>query len=1274
VTSPFDVTSDDIDSWADQISAAATLPTLVRRLLLATADLEQIDFPSDGGTRIGGWDGIAVIRAAHVQAPTGITGWEITVENNRRKLDRDFHQRATDERRGVAPRVGAYVAVTARHCGIKRSWATDKRDSGPWSDVRLLDADDLATWLSVAPSVRAWFGQVIGKPLVEVTDPTALIRKWSLRTSPPLPSGVVLAGKQRRALAEQLHKWAGRTRPGVLYVQADTHEEATLFVAAALSLPAAAAIDARTIILETPASWRWASNAQTIAPVILVPSFRDVDLGAGAATGASVIIPVGPELDLSRGANAVVLPRLPHGPLCTILVQNGWSEADAKRLTSESGGKLPALQQLCGPRGRSAWVARLSHAEATALLLAGSWAPANLADRKMLDALGVDPGNAERACTELSQIEGRPMEMVRDGFGPRCWRWAAEGEAWAALAPGLTESDLTGFAETVIAVLGADDPQYDMPAARRLYAGIEGKVLEHSDELRSGLARSLARLSQSDDVLARTLGPNRGSAAAAALVRKILQPAWRRWASVSELLPTLAEAAPERFLDQLDQSLLAGDEGVAHLLAEESTLGASPHAPLLWALEALAWNRSFCSRVAHALARLATTDPPGEGKLANRPARSLADILNPIIPQSASSAADRVAILSNIVRVDEAVAWKILVEPYAGGGGFYSPTHRPEIVDWELPPPLSPAQQAEVVAQARDSITLMLSLAKGRPEYLADLVKLSRHLPPDMEARLLDAVAAIVPTKSTSDPTGIVWAALRYEIYLSHLAGDRSGPTSGLTRLKELYADLAPVDLAREVAWLFHPSPAIPERRAGDLTLAERRRDELQDNAICRVLAAPISHEVLARLCTLTEYPGLVGRALARSEWATDFVLGSAGAFSDVPEAAAPGLLAALSQQKGLPWLQGILIELARAGKSETVIRTLGFLPTRESTWDIVDIVGGDAKLGYWSRLNGVWGTLSRPENERAVNEFLVAGRVGLALQTVSHAKDEIEPATALSVLKAARTGDHTRMVADVGANMFDYHLAKVFERADVTGEEEAIGLLELFFFQPLDGSERPPRHIYQALKDQPKLFVQMLCWIFVSQDAAATDSSGSAQEQADDASGEEPSADDVERAKASARILHSWDGYPGEDAAPPEQERILIDWVRAVLTLAQQEGRIIVAESHVGAVLARAPSGPDGVWPCLAAREIISGGTRPAIARALGTAEGNRLGMSSRGHLDGGDRERDLASKYRQDADKIRTTWPDTAAILNNLAAWYDHEAKRHDEAVADARIRYGE
>ena len=160
-------------------------------------------------------------------------------------------------------------------------------------------------------------------------------------------------------------------------------------------------------------------------------------------------------------------------------------------------------------------------------------------------------------------------------------------------------------------VLSADDPQYELPRERRIYASVEGKILPNSNEMREAIATSIAWLSVSDEHLHAVHGPDAGSIVAQNLVRALLlDGTWLRWASLADVLPILAEAAPDAFLEALEKSL-SDENGVLRLFQEESSGlfgGSSPHTGLLFALETLAWSEVHASRVCLALAQLAAGD------------------------------------------------------------------------------------------------------------------------------------------------------------------------------------------------------------------------------------------------------------------------------------------------------------------------------------------------------------------------------------------------------------------------------------------------------------------------------------------------------------------------------------------------------------------------------------------------------------------------------------------------------------------------------------------
>jgi len=102
-----------------------------------------------------------------------------------------------------------------------------------------------------------------------------------------------------------------------------------------------------------------------------------------------------------------------------------------------------------------------------------------------------------------------------------------------------------------------------------------------------------------------------------------------QWASLNDLLPLLAEAAPREFLDAVEHALNSDPCPFDTVFAQEgpAIMGNNYLTGLLWALETLAWDAEYLTRVVVILGELAARDPGGNW--ANRPANSLAEILLP---------------------------------------------------------------------------------------------------------------------------------------------------------------------------------------------------------------------------------------------------------------------------------------------------------------------------------------------------------------------------------------------------------------------------------------------------------------------------------------------------------------------------------------------------------------------------------------------------------------------------------------------------------------------
>jgi hypothetical protein len=889
-----DMIEDGLTSWAATYDASARLPELVRRLLLATAPLRQIEMRAGQGTRLGGFDGRIITEREGPFWPGDESVWELSVEEGTTsKLNRDYDKRVEElKKQGHTSVPWTYVAVTAR-MSLKSSkpqkkktksdepepWAESKKKDRFFRDVRLLDASDLAAWISQAPVVQQWFlDAVLRQPAMDMTDIGSMLGGFSRRTRPPLDFTLLCKGKARERAAQDVRDWATR-KPGRLLVEAATRDEAAHFLAAALATtPNEFTRDTwanRTLIVWSAEALVAMQPAAEKHQLILIANFDDVPLER-LNHNVRIAIPVNPA---KTAQGALRLENIPWSLLAEALRGAGVHEGEAERIVRESGGSLQHLQALCGYAPYSDEWNGLPFPELTALLMVGAWVPKNEADRRTLQNMGGDPDRVDALCLEL-QRRGK-IERIDDGWGPAGWKWQSPKVAWQQLADRLTDSDLQRFSAATIEVLGMADPVYDLPKGERFYAVVQGAILPNSPALRAGLATSLVMLS-----IANTRGVEHRRSKRSEVASNVLyrlfpeEQRWRPWASLSGLLPTLAEVAPDDFLKLLEMSLSLGRDGVCHLLDEEGNSGGgdpTPHVSLLWALEALGWSPEpfMMQRVAIALARLAAYDATGwtPGKVANRPMGSLSKILHVFAPQSRSTVEQRLRLIELLLadydRSLQEVGWR-LANGMVGAlhGSHMFPSHQPQY-RWDPVDSGAMATRQDSFKQIDGALKILIRHANSDPTRWKDLLEPILVMPTPLRNKVLDALSAA--SKSINDSKDMLRAALRDRMKGWNRFPDGERDPLLFDQLRALYDALEPVDPLQKHAWLFSSKHGgLPERVDGGWKAEEQRKENLRNAAIEELLALSDGWDKVIALSQTVEAPYYVGHALSTSKRAAD--------------------------------------------------------------------------------------------------------------------------------------------------------------------------------------------------------------------------------------------------------------------------------------------------------------------------------------------------------------------------------------------------------------------
>ena len=113
--------------------------------------------------------------------------------------------------------------------------------------------------------------------------------------------------------------------------------------------------------------------------------------------------------------------------------------------------------------------------------------------------------------------------------------------------------------------------------------------------------------------------------------------------------------------------------------------------------------------------------------------------------------------------------------------------------------------------------------------------------------------------------------------------------------------------------------------------------------------------------------------------------------------------------------------------------------------------------------------------------------------------------------------------------------------------------------------------------------------------------------------------------------------------------------WVKDFRELLELHKQKSIYKSMLGSLLAFSPIGDDGEYPCEAVRKIIEEEYDKELKLAYVISEKNKRGVYT---PDGGKTEHELALKYKNTANYLRTEFPKTAKIFDELSEEYEYES----------------
>ena len=718
----------EIEAWAGRIESRQELGVLVRRLVNSTGrDLSKVDFPAYDHAERHGWDGVAVASTPTPWIPEGESGWELSCDARPKdKANDDFARRT----KSVPPRerkACTFVFVTPRDWPGKAAWANEKARLGVWKDVRAYDASDLEQWIEQSVPVQIWFAERLGRPIAGYRSLAGFWTEWASAAEPVLSPQLFAPAVER--YCGRFCEWLADSPVRPFTIAADSRDEAIAFLACLMGREGGhGAAGDRGIVLDAPdALHRLASAAP--GAFVAVAGNREVEKAFSGFYRAMHCIaphprnfadPTGPTVD-------VVLELPGYVDFEKALEAMGIRRGKADRLALESAHSPTILRRRLSvvPAVREPdWGSDLASAgKVIPAAMIGAWHAASRADCELVSRLAdADYEGVESGVAEMLRLDDPPVWSIGQYRGV-----VSRLDALFAIAPFVTDADLERVFLVAEYVLSESDPALQLPENERWMAAVHGKLRDHSNALRRGMGETLILLAEyGGRLFDERLGGRPIEGRVSDLVRKLLFLLdMQRLSSFEADLPALAEAAPQAFLEVIEDDLRGDKPAVIELMkpVDSGSFGAGrSRTGILSALECLAWRPDLLPRVVEVLARLSYWKI--DDNRSAKPENTLRSLFQFWMPDTDAAIEQRMRALDALVARHPEIGWwvSLCMARSPRASGIVPRCYRPQ---WRGDPshsgrPIKLSHDHRLVQKSRD---ICLSWPMHDEKTLGDLVE-----------------------------------------------------------------------------------------------------------------------------------------------------------------------------------------------------------------------------------------------------------------------------------------------------------------------------------------------------------------------------------------------------------------------------------------------------------------------------------------------------------------------------------------------------------------------
>ena len=873
--------------------------------------------------------------------------------------------------------------------------------------------------------------------------------------------------------------------------------------------------------------------------------------------------------------------------------------------------------------------------------LVGAWDEKNEADVDIVNRIvGEDYSSFIKKTRDLLQHTDSPV-VHSNGI----WSIKERSLVWDSLSARIFDQNLDLFKEIVINVLTEVNQSIKLPSNEKFKADLNGEALSNSHNLRTGVAEGLALLGNRGAALV-NCSSNKQRAIVILSMREIFHNTdWAHWGTLDNLLPILSEAAPNEFLQAVENALSSNPCPFDILISHEDCgiTGRNYLTGLLWALESLAWDEKYLVRVCIILGELDSHDP--RSTWANRPANSLTTIFMPWFPQTIASIDKRKVAVRTLRQEWPEAAWKLVISllpnQHQVSMGSHKPSWRNTIPeDWnETVTKIDFWNQIEFYAEQA------VSIAEKDLLKLSEIIGLFDKLPKSAFNQLLNVLSSDAILEMPEDEKLVLWNSLTGFTSKHRRFADTDwaldgGPLSSIETAADKLAPSNPLLLHQR---LFSCYDHDLYEKNDDFEVQRKRISERRTKAISEIINSGGIDSVL-KFVEVVEHPDEVGKALgciSNRNFDKIFFPHYLTEKDHKLSQMIRGYIWERYNINGMQWVD----ELEKKDwEEEHMIVFLCDLPFCNQVWLRVTKWLGEAQDLYWKNVI-VNPYQADTDLNIAIANLIECGRPKAAIECISLQHHNKQPLKTMYCVKALLAAPLSKEPSRMNSSYEITNIITVLQNASDIKSDDLVNI-EWLYLPILDHSSNgKPKTLENRLASDPEFFCEVIRLLYRSKKSVSI---------ASHKRKELPST-----AKNVWTLLYNWNVIPGTQEDGKFVDDLFVAWVNRVKEISSESGHLEVALVTLGEVLIYAPPDDNGLWINDTVAKILNAKDADNIR------EGFEVGIfNSRGahFIDPtGEPERILSTKYQEKADELENAgYFRFAHSLRNLSERYSRDAKQ--------------